>query len=79
MAMIFKYSCACGASVPSLDDAQNHANRTGHAVDVRGTITNNVPTASPEAIAAAAERRVRDAEIMRVARDRGLLKKVGVL
>lgn len=79
MAMIFKYSCACGFSVPGLDEAQLHANRTGHTVDVRGQITNNVPTASPEAIAAAAERRVRDAEIMRQARDRGLLKKTGVL
>ena len=56
-----------------LDDAQAHANATGHEVQIRGTLTANKLIISPEAIAAAAEKKLREAEILRQARDRGLL------
>lgn len=70
------YSCRCGFASSILDDAQDHSNSTQHHVSIVGFMT---PTKSPVAnIHAVEERhkaRVREATIMRLARDKGLLKK----
>lgn len=70
-----RYSCKCGWSSTLLDDAQGHANATQHHVDVLGSISPvfNV-TAQKQKIERAAKDKAWDAQVMRVARERGLLK-----
>lgn len=37
------YGCLCGATLPSLDDAQAHADQTGHDVIISGSVTSRRP------------------------------------
>lgn len=70
--MAFSYSCTqCEWKSGVLDAAQTHAN-TGHVVAVHGTITSNKPVVDLTAISASAEQKMREAEILRRARDLGL-------
>lgn len=74
MAISLSYACTCGFSTGFLEDAQEHVNKTvGHLIHVRGTISANVPQVDPTAIAASAQKKMEDAEILRIARDRGLI------
>lgn len=74
MSIRLTYSCTCGYATPILDNAQKHADSTGHTVDVRGTITERNDVASVKAIDASDQirKKARELEIMRVARARGL-------
>lgn len=73
--MTMTYSCSCGWRSGLLNDAQDHANANGHVVSITGSITSNIPQVDATAIAEAARARATEAEIMRRARDRGLLGK----
>lgn len=70
------YRCACGAKTSDLDTAQKHADATGHVVTISGSMTSREPVVSSTKIAESAERKMREAAILRLARDRGLLKVV---
>ena len=71
-----RYSCACGFATGVLNDAQDHANATEHHVQITGFMTaNKAPVADLRALEERARTKARENEIMRRARDRGLLKK----
>lgn len=72
------YSCKCGFKSSVLDDAQGHADEEGHNVDLVGSITPRTIQFDTHAIELSAARKARESEIMRQARDRGLLDKKGV-
>lgn len=79
MAITMDYRCTqCSYASALLDDAQAHANDTTHTLRIHGSLTPNKIIYDIVAIERAAERKMRDAAIMREARDRGLLPKVGV-
>lgn len=72
--MTFSYSCTeCNWKSGVLDAAQRHANNTGHVVDINGSLTANRPTVDITAISASAEEKMREGEILRRARDLGLV------
>lgn len=66
------YFCKCGWRSPVLDNAQAHADTTGHVVTVTGSIT-STKTFDAKQIAKTAAEKAREAAILRAARDRGLL------
>lgn len=71
------YSCKCGWSSRMYVDAQQHANDTGHTLDVTGTLSaSERPVADESAltISEALKKKVREAEILRRAKQRGLVK-----
>lgn len=69
------YSCACGMNTARLEEAQGHADETGHVVRIAGEVTTRIPQVDATAIEASARARATEAEILRAARDRGLLKR----
>lgn len=70
------YACSrCPFKTGVLDLAQLHANNTKHAVSVHGTITAQVTELVEGKTNAAAVTRAREAVIMRIARDKGLVPK----
>ena len=81
------FSCAqcawsrVGATTGPMLEAQDHANQTGHVIRVSGQVDDRVMVVkSPEPAdlsAQAALRRARESAILRLARDKGLLKKMG--
>ncbi len=77
MAFVLRYSCKCGFSTTWILDGQAHANATGHTLDVTGTLTAEeralkaLPLSKDELL----YKRMREAEILRIARDRNLLRK----
>lgn len=71
--MNFSYSCRCGWRSLDLTHAQQHADKTEHTVDVRGTITRREELVrQATAITEEARRKAVDSEVMRQARARGL-------
>lgn len=74
MAIHMVYECGCGYSSHILNDAQAHANTTGHPVRIVGSLTANVQFFDTVAIEKAAEQRARDSAVMRAAKERGLLR-----
>lgn len=73
MSISMSYHCPCGFRTLILDAAQNHANATGHVVSIQGALSANKPVVLKEAIEASAAEKVREMEIMRRARQKGLV------
>ena len=67
------YSCKCAWSSGVLDEAIEHSDKTGHFVHIDGTITPQEHTAVLKTIGASAARRAYEFEVMRRARERGLV------
>lgn len=67
------YACKCGYATGVLDAAQQHSNATRHHVEIHGFLTPNAVPAiigpTPEAI----KQKLREAAILRAAREKGLL------
>lgn len=72
----WEYTCTvCKYATPLLNNAQDHANETRHHLKVHGFLTPNRPPKTTTYNAPEAQmQRARDAQILRVARDKGLLK-----
>lgn len=78
MAISMAYECTgCDFDSYQLQDAQAHANRTGHVVAISGSLTANVVQFDQVAIAKAAEQKARDEAILREGRRRGILPQKG--
>lgn len=73
MSFVLNYSCRCGFRSGILDEGQKHADRTGHTVDVNGTMSPRELTGVAHQLDLSTERKARELEILRQAKHRGLL------
>ena len=67
------YRCSCGWRSGALEAAQSHADQTGHTVHVSGTISPR-PKETVQ-ITRSAREKLLEAEILRRAREKGLVRK----
>lgn len=69
------YSCSCGFNSGVLNDAQDHANRMFHRLSIQGTLTADPRSVKSKYDATeSAKIKAREMEIMRRAKEKGLLK-----
>lgn len=73
MAIRLFYSCGCGFRSGFLQSAQDHSNSAGHVVTITGSLSPDERVVDLKKIEKNAERKAREAEILRRARHRGLL------
>lgn len=74
MALTLIFTCTqCDWKHGDLTRAEQHAQALSHIISVRGTVTPKI-TFDVQKIEAAAEKKLRDGLILRLARDKGLLK-----